>query len=343
MSRRPYHDEEPDRIRPERPETWDVSSAFLTSDDYTIAWICALPLELGASRALLDEEHPPLPALPGDDNKYILGRVDQHNVVMACLPGQYGTKNAAVVATNLKRSFLKIRATLMVGIGGGAPDGTNDLRLGDVVVGTRVMQYDMGKNIGEGVFQMTADPTIPSRLLFAAVSTLRSIPTQDASSARVTALLQTKLATHVRPNEPDQLFQASYQHPFNAPTCHGCDPSRLEQRRVRAVNEPRIHYGGIASANTVMKNARARDDIARELSIMCFEMEAAGIMDNQCLPIRGICDYSDSHKNKAWQRYAAAAAAAYARELLEALPQTLEERTRAQTWLGTSSDHATGM
>ncbi len=35
-----------------------------------------------------------------------------------------------------------------------------------------------------------------------------------------------------------------------------------------------------------------------------------------CLVVRGICDYSDSHKNDRWQRYAAAAAAAYAKELL---------------------------
>ncbi|CAH0017225.1 unnamed protein product, partial [Clonostachys rhizophaga] len=50
-------------------------------------------------------------------------------------------------------------------------------------------------------------------------------------------------------------------------------------------------------------------------------MEAAGLMDiRPCLPIRGICDYSDSHKNKEWQRYAAATAAAYAGELLEVLP-----------------------
>jgi nucleoside phosphorylase len=46
-------------------------------------------------------------------------------------------------------------------------------------------------------------------------------------------------------------------------------------------------------------------------------MEAAGLMDNfPCLVIRGICDYSDSHKNDIWQEYAAAVAAAYAKNLL---------------------------
>ncbi|OAA44736.1 Nucleoside phosphorylase domain protein [Cordyceps fumosorosea ARSEF 2679] len=142
-------------------------------EDYNIAWICALHLELTASRAMLDEEHASLPIDTGDHNAYVLGRIDQHNIVMACLPGQYGTNNAAIVATNLNRSFPSIRATLMVGIGGGSPSQA-DLYLGDVVVGTRVMQYDMGKVIGDGRFQGTADAKAPAPLLNAAVSSLRS-------------------------------------------------------------------------------------------------------------------------------------------------------------------------
>ncbi|KAH6874562.1 hypothetical protein B0T10DRAFT_373260, partial [Thelonectria olida] len=61
-----------------------------------------------------------------------------------------------------------------------------------------------------------------------------------------------------------------------------------------------------------------RDNVVRQLDVICFEMEAAGLMDIlPCLPIRGICDYSDSHKHKIWQRYAVATAATYARELLK--------------------------
>ena len=66
-----------------------------------------------------------------------------------------------------------------------------------------------------------------------------------------------------------------------------------------------------------MKHGLTRDKIANEEGVICFEMEAAGLMDNfPCLVIRGICDYADSHKNKTWQPYAAATAAALARELL---------------------------
>jgi hypothetical protein len=44
-----------------------------------------------------------------------------------------------------------------------------------------------------------------------------------------------------------------------------------------------------------------------------------------CLVIRGICDYADSHKNKIWQPYAAATAAAYAKELLGIIPASQVE------------------
>lgn len=71
----------------------------------------------------------------------------------------------------------------------------------------------------------------------------------------------------------------------------------------------------------MIKDAVTRDRVRDELGIICFEMEAAGLVDHfPCLVIRGICDYADSHKNKRWQRYAAATAAAYAKELLSIIP-----------------------
>lgn len=70
-----------------------------------------------------------------------------------------------------------------------------------------------------------------------------------------------------------------------------------------------------------MKDALTRDRLAAEKDVLCFEMEAAGLMNHfPCLVIRGICDYSDSHKNKKWQGYAAMAAAAYSKDLLSRIP-----------------------
>ena len=125
----------------------------------------------------------------------------------------------------------------------------------------------------------------------------------------------------------DRLYHARVIHPPNdeascTAVC-GDDPSDLIFRRERTENEdnPVIHYGLIASANQLMKDALVRDALAKEKDVLCFEMEAAGLMNHfPCLIIRGICDYSDTHKNKKWQGYAAMAAAAYTKDLLGRIP-----------------------
>ncbi|KAK6525990.1 hypothetical protein TWF281_011033 [Arthrobotrys megalospora] len=291
-------------------------------ESYTIAWVCALPIEMAAARAMLDDVHE-IPITCGNDsNTYILGRIERHNIVVACLPNdQYGTNNAANVLTHLIRTFPSIRLGLMVGIGGGVPS-LADIRLGDIVVGTRVMQYDLGKIVEDGEIRRTAIPKTPHPSFGTAVSALRA--KHELKSSSVPSILREKLGEHSgygRPGSPDRLFAATYQHVRMAPNCDECEESKLAPRKERASQDPRIHYGVIASGNQVMKSGTTRDNVARQLDAICFEMEAAGLMDIlPCLPIRGICDYSDSHKNKEWQRYAAGTAAAYARELLELLP-----------------------
>lgn len=92
-------------------------------------------------------------------------------------------------------------------------------------------------------------------------------------------------------------------------------PARTEED-----DDPTIHYGLIASADNFMENAEIRDLLAEELNVLCFEMEAAGLMNNfPCIVVRGICDYSDMHWFKQWRGYAAMAAAAYAKELIQEL------------------------
>ncbi|CAD0095301.1 unnamed protein product [Aureobasidium mustum] len=125
-------------------------------------------------------------------------------------------------------------------------------------------------------------------------------------------------------NERDILFNATCPH-IGDFDCANCDTNQIIHRRERDTRSTtiEIHYGTIASGNQVIKDAQTRDRIVRELGgqILCFEMEAAGLMnDFPCLVVRGISDYCDSHKNDGWQRYAAASAAAYARELLLLIP-----------------------
>ena len=73
---------------------------------------------------------------------------------------------------------------------------------------------------------------------------------------------------------------------------------------------PTIHYGILASGDTVMRSGEDPDEIARAEKVDGFEMEGVGVWDVfPCVIIKGVCNYADSHKNKVWQEYAAATAA----------------------------------
>ena len=309
-----------------------MSERKLRREDYTVGWICALPLEMAAATTMLDEIHANLPIRPNDHNTYTLGRIGAHNIVVACLPsGVYGTTSAATVASQMLSSFESIRFGLMVGIGGGVPGKDADIRLGDVVVSKPdknfggVIQYDYGKTITGGHFERTGKLDKPPQALLTAVAKLQAV--HMVNDSRILTYLseikrRTKMSnfTH-RGQQQDQLFQAEYDHVGSGNTCNCCDPGKLVARSARAMDEPVVHYGLIASGNQVMKHGGTRDRLARELGIICFDMEAAGLMDDfPCLVIRGICDYADSHKNKQWQEYAAATAAAYAKEILSVIP-----------------------
>jgi nucleoside phosphorylase len=310
-------------------------------EDYRIGWICALPLEMAAAKAMLDEVHFDIPEYPNDYNTCILGKISSHNIVVACLPsGVYGTASAATVATQMLSSFKSIRFGLMVGIGGGVPSETADIRLGDIVVATPtahfpgVVQYDYGRTVREGRFERTGTLNKAPQPLLMAVSRLQA--DHMMTDSRIPTYLSEMIAkwptmspnfTH-RGHQQDRLFQPEYDHEETRDTCVGCDQSKIVLRPARPTNNPKIHYGLIASGNQVMKHGTTRDQFARKLGILCFEMEAAGLMDNfPCLVIRGICDYADSHKNKEWQKYAAATAAAYAKEILSVIPSGLVTKT----------------
>ncbi|KAI1092788.1 nucleoside phosphorylase domain-containing protein [Rostrohypoxylon terebratum] len=73
---------------------------------------------------------------------------------------------------------------------------------------------------------------------------------------------------------------------------------------------PHVYFGAFGSADKVMKSSTERDRLVKELGIVALEMEGGGAWGTvPCVIIKGVCDYSDSHKNKVWQPYAAATAA----------------------------------
>jgi nucleoside phosphorylase len=309
--------------------------------EYTVGWICAISTEYVAAQAFLDENHDgPEYVSPNDNNNYTLGKVGRHNVVIAVLPdGEYGTSSAAMVARDMLHSFPNIRIGLMVGIGGGAPSQKHDIRLGDIVASAPrdgnggVFQYDFGKTIQDQSFQTTGFLNQPPAILRTAINGLKAQYESKGHQleAAIDNILEKKPRLRKKYKRPDQsndrLYQSEITHPANdttsCATVCGNNPSKLVLRPERSEEEdnPEIHYGLIASANQLMKDATVRDKLAAEKDVLCFEMEAAGLMNHfPCLVIRGICDYSDSHKNKEWQGYAAMAAAAYTKDLLCRIP-----------------------
>jgi nucleoside phosphorylase len=308
-------------------------------ETYIVGWICAITTERVAAEALLDEEHdPPEYISPHDNNDYTLGKIGKHNVVIAVLPdGEYGIASAASVARDMLHSFPNIRIGLMVGIGGGAPSIKHDIRLGDIVVSASrdgeggVFQYDFGKTIQDQSFQQTGFLNQPPMVLRTAMAGLKARYESHGHQFKdtINSLLKKKPRLQKKYKRPDlssdRLYKSKVVHPADEKSCAVCgdNPSSLLPRTERTANDdnPAIHYGKIASANQLMKDATIRDRLAAEKDVLCFEMEAAGLMNHfPCLVIRGICDYSDSHKNKEWQGYAAMTAAAYAKDLLIRIP-----------------------
>jgi nucleoside phosphorylase len=311
-----------------------MPSASLPNEDYTVGWICALPLEAAAATAILDETHEePRKRHSNDDNVYTLGRIGEHNVVIACLPaGVYGTNSAATVATQMLSSFESIRVGLTVGIGGGVPSAERDIRLGDVVVskpgGTfgGVVQYDRGKT-AESKFERTGLLNKPPQILLSAVSAMekKHMMGENKISEFVTDMLRKYPKMHEKFSYQSTQHDSPYiTHDRYSGDDNIGDLHPVRRLKHRSPDNPVIHYGLIASGNQVIKDAVTRDRLRQELNddVLCFEMEAAGLMDTfPCVVIRGICDYADYRKNDLWQGYAAATAAAYAKELLGIIPK----------------------
>lgn len=303
-------------------------------EDYTVGIICAIATEFAAACALLDKEHTLLPRRSHhDDNAYTLGEIGDHNVVIATLPsGKYGIASAAVVAKDMLHSFPFIRIGLMVGIGGGAPTSEHDIRLGDVVVGRGILQYGYGKAIQGRKFKIKGSLNSPPTELLTALSKLeanhkiKGHQIAQSVSAMIRKNPRMKTEYECPGTGEDRLFEAESVHAHDNRPCNiSCNSSAppIIERRTRTPNEnnPAVHYGRIASSDMLMKDAKWRDTLANEHDVLCFEMEAAGLTDNfPCVVIRGICDYSDTHKNDMWQGYAAAVAASYAGEFLRSMP-----------------------
>ncbi|RAK89407.1 hypothetical protein BO79DRAFT_217474 [Aspergillus costaricaensis CBS 115574] len=311
----------------------------LSRAHFTIAIICPLPLEAEVAIPLFDtvydrtvyEKYGPV---RNDPNHYTLGRIGCYNVVLAHMGG-CGKAESSSVASNIKQSYPGIELALLIGICGGVPYRTDvgptqrrrDVFLGDVIISSAIIQYDLGKRLPH---RFVRKNTLESNLGRASLQ-IRSFMTCLESrhgdlSKDQQGHLQTIQGSKDVPYpgiKSDILFKAEYKHRVRCLCMSDAsgDQSVVDRRRVDSDGTPYIHIGRLASGDTVMCSAKDRDKISKREEVLGFEMEGAGVWDNiPCILIKGVSDYADSHKNDTWQYFAAASAVACMRALLDQNP-----------------------
>jgi len=278
-----------------------------THNDYTVAWICALPIEMTAARNMLDERHDPLPKPDHDTNIYTLGAICGHNVVTVC-QGK-GTTAGSVVAAQMRAIFKSIRFCLLVGIAGGVPD-EKDIRLGDVVVSRGdgrsggVVAHTCGKETCRGFESRPFLDGVPE-LLRNAINELET-QLMDRDSKISDYILQAttrnpRFEDFGRPKSlVDNLFKNDYNHvnPRDK-TCVYCDKRQIIRREPPIQRGPLVHFGIVASGDQVIKDGVTRAKIVKcHPGVIAVEMEAAGLINVVgSATLRGICDYAESYKN----------------------------------------------
>ncbi|KXJ86587.1 hypothetical protein Micbo1qcDRAFT_186054 [Microdochium bolleyi] len=314
--------------RPQRPAT---------RRDFEIAIICALVHEADAVEALFDhhweDDGTPYDKAPGDLNAYSIGSIGRHNVVLAHMPGM-GKASAAAVAAHCKMSFPGIRLALIVGVCGAVPfygDDRREIVLGDVIVSSGVVQYDLGRRFPERftrkdtLLDSLGRPNTELRSVLSKMQGFRGRKMLQSKLVEYLAIIQGQPGLHARypGKERDKLFDAGYRHITDGKLCDecGCSDDLIQRARHSDPDTstvPEVHFGLIASGDTVLKSGYDREDIARQENAIGFEMEGVGVWDMfPCVVIKGACDYADSHKTKDWQHYAAATAAACMKAFLD--------------------------
>lgn len=306
--------------------------------DFEIAIICALQCERDAVEAILEEDYETggfsYGKAPGDHNAYTIGRIGNHHVVLAYMPGM-GKVNSAAVASGIRASFLGIKLALLVGVCGGAPktpDGV-DIFFGDVIISTMVIQVDFGRRYPDRFARKTAlegnlgQITAEIRSFLAKASGRLARQRLRKKTLFYTKELYQKEFQHSTHPGIDNniLYQAHYRHRHQKPKhCETCDKCQSEEdaaceaalnasckelccsdefsvsrTRSSRATDPSIHFGHVVCSDGVIKSGQHRDELVSHDNVIAFEMEGAGAWDH--LPtviLKSVSDYSDPHKNK---------------------------------------------
>ncbi|KAF2185212.1 purine and uridine phosphorylase, partial [Zopfia rhizophila CBS 207.26] len=320
---------------------------------YTIAIVCAMPIEFDPIVALFDNEaccayH----GAPDDYNTYIVGRFAGHHTVLI-MPGK-GEVDAGMCTQLLRRHFRNIEITLLVGVCGAMPrniKAKEPIYLGDVIVGPQVWRFlhdarssqSQSRGSELQLRNLVAESASPR------VRQLGNILTTDLFRKRTIDLgisylksLQERSAKYGYPhNTNDKLFKPGYLHLHRSSnlqcscayparsgcevandtlcTILGCEENGIERERNLSEEPPKpnIHVGTIASSDLVMRARSTFDAEFERHNVLGVDMEGGGVSKaTDCIVIKGAVDYADTHKNKDFQFYAAAAAASVAKAFL---------------------------
>ncbi|KAF2690745.1 purine and uridine phosphorylase [Lentithecium fluviatile CBS 122367] len=284
--------------------------------------IAPLGIELDAALPSLDKLHEgDFPVERGDNYVYFAGRMCDRNVVIASFPRgtTYGTSSAAALISQVQKTFRNLWLVFFVGVAAGVPDlsskPTCDIRLGDVLVAApegevpAIVHYGLGKETKEGLQLLLGGHSLgrTEALLMSAIMKLEHTPASSTLHFR----------NNVEKFDPD-IFSDPGQ---DKDILYGRNNELVYRPKRKPADRAEVWLGPMGSGDKLWKDANKRDEMRETYKIIGLEMEGAGVNTVACaVMIRGVCDYGNHRKNKEWQAYAAAMAAAYAQAVLVRLP-----------------------
>jgi nucleoside phosphorylase len=325
--------------------------------NYHVAWIAPLWIEHVAAINMLDDQHDgSFPHREGRKYQVTAGKIQENNVIIATLHGEYGNVTVADLASEIRNRFPRLQLCLLVGVAAGLPLlPDRDIRLGDVLVAVPsqhdagMVAYNLGKATPDGFFEL--------RTLAQADSLVRSTITMvraewEGSRSRPDLAQKTKFLSHYHAIKnwkhgvnvkgyPDD-FACPGQELDNGPVVAmalsgiaGGASSATASTGDRIATDTRdrsfgdynhhptteertsVWYGSIGTGDELIKDASRSAQLRAKHDIIGLEMEAYGAMTGLRVGvIRGVCDYANEEKNKLWQPYAAARAAAFAKTVI---------------------------
>jgi nucleoside phosphorylase len=287
-----------------------------TKASVDLAIVTALPIEREAVEQVFGAGVPM--RIRGDNHMYRLVtlKIREETFKVVYASSDQGNVRAAVLATNMLRSF-DVRYAAFVGIAGGCPNPVkpeDHVRLGDVVISTKVVEHDHFKLHADGTIETRDSPQRASLAWTQTAASLKSSAmgfSEDWRGAYGTAM------NGLRGQEPDPGLDKLHDYD-GKPVSHPDDPRREGGR-------PIVHTGVIAAGDTLLKDPRRRDAIRDAFSALAIEMEAAGLRDAayagniEFVVVRGIVDYCDTFKADDYRAKASVSAAAVLKLLFETL------------------------